>query len=361
MNRIKLFCAFAFLFIVLLITGCSTPQNTVKQLPEPTAANGYSSPVTYEMEFIIRINNIKFFGKDSLEKWNIANSIPKDEKPCLKIWCSNYTDLPNQRIIFNREPELKADDVFTDEENGNIISYWDLSKRILDTSEIVIKRRFKYMTYNYTPPFEEGKIPADYLTTPGNIFFFYTKHEEWLEQTPEIIKLANRIIENSVTIPQKTRAIFNWVRSKMTYKYPPEKRGVLEVIKKYEGDCGQYSALFITLCRSVGILARQQSGLVIKDKKIGYHVWSEVYFPGAGWIPMDCTLPDGYGHLENDRLISSIGLNIPLKYVPSWADYDTQDAQGNRTDFMQFMTVVKSGFSAVISTEKKVLSVTDIK
>lgn len=360
MNKIYHAILSASIIFFIFITGCSSSKNINGTLTEPLTENGFKSPAVYEMEFIIRVSNIKFFTPDSLEKWNLENNIPLNQPPLLKIWCSDFINLENQRIIINDRPELKPTDVFADNENGNSISYWDLSKKIYDTGEIVIKRHFKYTTYDYTPPFFEERMPEDYSETPDEIFFFYTKSEPWLEQTPELIKLANGIIVNAKTIPQKAKAIFNWVRSKMTYKYPPEKRGVLEVIKKYEGDCGQYSALFITLCRSVGIPARQQSGLVIEDKKIGYHVWSEAYFPGSGWIPMDCTLPDGYGHLNNKRLISSTGINIPLKYVPLWADYNTQDAQGNRTDFMQFMTVVKSGFSAVISTEKKVIGVSGL-
>ena len=361
MRKACILLVFFFSCLSILFFGCSTTQNSVKQIPSATAENGFKDPLIYEMEFVIRINNIKFFGLDSLQKWNAANNIPGNEPPTLKIWCSDIIDMPNQRIIFNKEPEFKPAEIFTDNENGNRISYWDLSKKILDTQEIVIKRHFKYVTYDYSPLFDEKNIPDNYTNEPDDLYFFYTKSEPWLEQTPEIISLANSITENAKGIPAKTRAIFNWVRSKMTYKYPPEKRGVLEVMKKYEGDCGQYSALFITLCRAAGIPARQQSGLVIENKKIGYHVWSEAYFPSIGWIPMDCTYPDGYGHLDNKRLVSSLGLNIPLKHVPSWSNYDTQDAQGNRTDFMQFMTVVKSGFSASISTEKKVIGVNNQK
>lgn len=361
MNKKYFALLISIILTSFLFNACSTSANTGLKLPEPTTENGFNAPCTYEMDFVIRINNIKLFSADSLINWNKQNGIPKNQPPVFKIWCSDFIDYPGQRIIENKTPELKPTDIFTDSENNNRISYWDLSDKLKDTSGIVIKRLFKYVTYDYAPRFDEKLIPKDYSSTPDNIYFSYTKAEPWLELTSEIIKLAGSITQNETTIPAKTKAIFNWVRSKMTYKYPPEKRGVLEVIKKYEGDCGQYSALFIALCRANGIPARQQSGFMIQDSKIGYHVWSEAYFPSAGWIPMDATDSTGYGHLDNKRLISSTGLNIPLKYVPAWATYDDQDAEGNRTDFMQFMTVVKSGFSAVIATEKRVVRISESK
>lgn len=349
------------IFLSFIFYACSGTAVLTGRLPETTNANGFNDARLYEMDFIIKINNVKILNTDSTLAMNEKNGIPAAQKPALLIWTADFLDLPNQRIIEKQETLAAPTEVFNDFENGNRICFWNLSDRLEDTSEIVIRRRFTFKTFDYTPPIDESKIVNDYSLAPDSLYFFYTKSEPWLEQDPAIVKMANGIVSEEKTVLAKTKAIFNWVRGKMKYVYPPEKRGVLEVIKKYEGDCGQYSALFITLCRSVGIPARQQSGFMLDAKQIGYHVWSEVYFKGIGWIPMDCTNSNGFGHLDNKRLISSLGMNIPLKYVPSWANYDEQDAQGNRTDFMQFMTVVKTGISADISTEKRIVRRIDIK
>jgi hypothetical protein len=342
---------FTHLFFTLFLLGCSGSKTLSTVTPE----NGFTGAKLVEAEFIIRIDSIKTFDADSLRKSNEKYGIASDNPPTLLIWCSDIIDYDNQRVSENIISETLPTEIFTDFENENKICFWDLSNRLNDTTSIIIRRKFSYYTYNYSPKLDTNAVFENYNSVPQELFNFYTKSEPSLEQNPEIIKTANQITFGEKTILRKAKNIFNWVYSNMHYKFPPEKRGVLEAISKLEGDCGQYSALFITLCRCVGIPARQQSGFTISGGKFGYHVWSEVYLPGLGWIPMDTTIPDGLGKLPNDRLIASIGMNILLKYVPIWSTYDHQDAQDGRTDFMQFMTMVRSGFSAKISTERNLL------
>jgi transglutaminase-like putative cysteine protease len=352
---VVLFC------VSVIISGCVPAGKLTSNLPYPAPENGFTNPKLVEVEFTIRIEKVKFFAPDSLRRWNISRGLPSDQPPTLLIWCSDFTDQTNQRIIEKKEPSVQPTETFTDFENGNKILFWNFSQKVREAGPIVIKRRFSYLTYDYKPEIDESKIALDYSSVPDNLYYFYTKSEPLLEQQADLVKMANKITGNEISLLNKAKAIFEWVRRKMKYVYPPEKRGVLEAVKKYEGDCGQYSALYITLCRSLGIPARQQSGFIINDGELGYHVWSEIYMPGLGWLPVDATDPQGFGHLDNKRLITSVGLNIPLKHVPSWANYDDQDVQGNRTDFMQFMTIVKSGFSANVISEKRVIKYNDVK
>ena len=45
--------------------------------------------------------------------------------------------------------------------------------------------------------------------------------------------------------------------------------------------------LFITLLRHNGIPAKWQSGWFLYPNNINLHDWTEVYFEGVGWVPMD--------------------------------------------------------------------------
>jgi len=213
MKRNLIILAF-FLISTYFIAGCSSANFTSAKLPDAIPQNGFTLPMEYEMEFIIRVNNIKHFSADSLKKWNLEHGIPENEKPLLRIWCSDFVNMPNQRILSNEISGATPDDETIENENGNKIYFWDLSSRLSDSAEIIIKRRFKYVTYNYSPAFSENDIPSDYRQTPDSIYYFYTKSEPWLEQTPEIVKLANGITASCGTIPQKTKAVFNWVRKK---------------------------------------------------------------------------------------------------------------------------------------------------
>jgi hypothetical protein len=337
------FCLFTFSFL----TGCSSSSFF-------TPEHGYTHPRLVEAEFTITIDSIHVLEPDSLKASNIRRGIDSVQLPAFLLWSADIIDHPAQRVKESTFPSTPPMEIITEYENGNRICFWDLSRQLADHVPISIRRKFSYITYDYVKKIDE-LASNSYGCEPEELFYSYTKAEPSLEQTPALILLADSIVRGEQTLAGKVHRIFDFVRAKMHYKYPPDARGVLDAVKCYEGDCGQYSALFIGICRCAGIPARQQSGLVIESGNFGYHVWSEVYLPATGWVPMDATLPDGFAHLPNNRLIASVGMNIPLHNVPSWATYLDQDAQGNRTDFMQFATMVTSGFTAKISTERKLL------
>jgi Transglutaminase-like superfamily len=344
----------AFVFIASL-TGCSSSASLFH------SANGLTYPRLVEAEFSISIDSVQLYDRDSLRASNERKGIPSGQPPTLLIWSSNVIDRPGQQVMECDFLNVLPTEIVTEHENGNEICFWDLSGKLAGPMPLVIRKRFSYTTYDYAPTIGEPAFKSSSEDIPDELFYFYTKSEPFLEQTPEIIALASSIVKDETSIMGKAKSIFTFVRSKMRYKYPPDARGVLDAIKSYEGDCGQYSALFIALCRCAGVPARQQSGFAIDSAGFGYHVWSEIFVPEAGWVPMDATLPEGFAHIPNNRYIASVGMNLPLKHVPLWASYADQDAQGNRTDFMQFATMVTSGFKAKITTERKLLRSEDLR
>ncbi|NUN08167.1 MAG: transglutaminase domain-containing protein [Ignavibacteriaceae bacterium] len=351
MRKIKIILILFVFFDFTLFYGCSGSQQTQSREGNYNSAFSISGPRYIEAEFIIRIDSVIASG-DLLLPYSA---------PSFLIWSSGPFTLPNQKIEKLDFENLPPSDIFTDHENGNIISCWDLTGSVNNGKQIIIKRKFSGHLYNLRANINSLLRLSDYDTVSTDLFYFYTKSEPSLEQSPEIILLAHEASGGNQNLNDALRSLFDWVRNKMKYIYPPEKRGVLAAIEKYEGDCGQYSALFITLCRALGIPARQQSGFAISDGKFGYHVWSEVYIPGTGWVPMDTTVPDGFCTIKNTQLVASVGMNIPLKHLPTWSTYSDNDAQGGRTDFMQFMTTVKSGIQAKISTERRLLDFREIK
>jgi hypothetical protein len=64
-----------------------------------------------------------------------------------------------------------------------------------------------------------------------------------------------------------------------------------------EGYCDSFAAALTMLCRYDGIPARMASGFITGDSEGGAfvvrdkdrHMWTEVYFPGVGWVPFDAT------------------------------------------------------------------------
>jgi len=65
------------------------------------------------------------------------------------------------------------------------------------------------------------------------------------------------------------------------------------VLNQRSGSCSEYSFLFSALCRLNGIPTRLIGGFEItKDGAGAFHRWTEIWFPGIGWVPADVTKID---------------------------------------------------------------------
>lgn len=68
--------------------------------------------------------------------------------------------------------------------------------------------------------------------------------------------------------------------------------GARDMLATTRGECGDYAALFVALCRAAGLPARPQVGFWA-DKTNEPHVWAEFHVPGHGWVPADPSVGDG--------------------------------------------------------------------
>jgi hypothetical protein len=117
------------------------------------------------------------------------------------------------------------------------------------------------------------------------------------EQTPQIIftnqiqQLSDSIVAGSIDPAEKVRKIYYWINDHIVWT------GALEysiipfipgyVLSNRRGDCGMQTLLFMALARYQGIPVKWQSGWMMHPKEVNLHDWCEVYYEGAGWIPLD--------------------------------------------------------------------------
>lgn len=85
--------------------------------------------------------------------------------------------------------------------------------------------------------------------------------------------------------------IYNWVRTFLQpASFDPVDRGAVYALQTRSGDCTEYAALFVALCRSSGIPARLVGGYrLYRDallEPMAYHNWAEVAIDGR-WILVD--------------------------------------------------------------------------
>ena len=337
--------------LTFLLYSCGSSNLLFKTLPQISNDNGFSQPRFVEGELVVHIRNINVLSGDSLKQWNKNHDVPENQKPTLMLWSSDIKDQVNQREVKDLEYSPKPTDNFIEADNGNRICYWNLSNELENKDSITVIRKFTYTAYDYRPKINKNIVDDNWNKIPLKIKKFYTKSENLLELTPAIVKTAKQITDNIKNPLDKAHAIYKWVRDTMKYVYPPKERGAAAALKTCTGDCGQYSALFIALARAVGIPARQQSGFMFMPDNKGYHVWSEIYLPGYGWEPVDATKSDGFLHIDNKRLIASVGMNIPVKHAPKWANYKNSEINNNRVDFMQLVSTLMTGVNADLSTD----------
>ena len=131
------------------------------------------------------------------------------------------------------------------------------------------------------------------------------------EQAPHIvftpyIKALCAELSDGITDPLgKARAFYDFITLNMKYNYMPD-YFVLENIaencaKNYNGDCGVFALLFITLCRCAGIPAQWQSCMAATPDSAGCHDWARFYVEPYGWLYADPSFGISSNRLQKEE------------------------------------------------------------
>ncbi|TXH87683.1 MAG: transglutaminase [Rhodoferax sp.] len=135
---------------------------------------------------------------------------------------------------------------------------------------------------------------------------FWRRATQLLPTDGIVRETALEATKGAKTDVEKARAIFNWVVAN-TYR-EPKVRGCGEgdiktMLETHNlgGKCADLNALFVGLCRAVGLPARDVYGIRLAPSAFGYkelsgnpaslkgaqHCRAEVYLSGFGWVAMD--------------------------------------------------------------------------
>jgi transglutaminase-like putative cysteine protease len=148
-------------------------------------------------------------------------------------------------------------------------------------------------------------------------------------------KTAGEITAGKKTTVEKARAIYDYVLGKMTYDKTAPGWGNGDTKRAFEvckGNCTDFHAMFMSLCRASGIPAGFEIGLFLpyergkKDEKLGgYHCWSYFRVPGTTWVPVDISEASKlkkddpakadyfFGAHTSNRVTLSVGRDIVLE------------------------------------------------
>ena len=129
-----------------------------------------------------------------------------------------------------------------------------------------------------------------------------TDLDKYIKQTnsacyiTEVIKTkARQLISGHTTTLEKAKAIFNFVRDNITYKYYENSlNGASKTLINGVGNCCDQANLIVALCRYSGIPVRYSHGqncyFYISQNFYG-HVWAQILI-GNTWYVADATGPN---------------------------------------------------------------------
>ncbi len=202
------------------------------------------------------------------------------------------------------------------------------------------------ITYNYTSSAQHFNMSDIKILPYNKDTYEYQKYTS--EQLPHICftdnvrHLADSLTQGDDNPASVVRKIYFWFKESIPWAGALEYSTIPNipeyVIKNMRGDCGEQTFLFISMLRYKGIPIRWQSGWMMPPDTQNLHDWSEVYYEGTGWVPVDVSydlqksdneiLRDFYlSGLDSYRLIVNSGIAGPLhpqkKYLRS-EPYDFQ-------------------------------------
>ena len=181
----------------------------------------------------------------------------------------------------------------------------------------------------------------------------YLKEEDNIEVNAPIVKSYASKIKGETT-EEIVQNIYEFTQKHMTYKHLQGVSGAKKALRERVGECSEYSAIMIALCRAKGIPARLVIGHIAREQNTK-HNWVEVYFDEYGWVTFDPTArPITVNIYKNGKLVKQeqrFDTNkIPVKYIaigknlfsPYWTRYSVPYNSNGKASIKETVTIKKT-------------------
>ncbi|MCR4435460.1 MAG: transglutaminase-like domain-containing protein [Clostridiales bacterium] len=124
--------------------------------------------------------------------------------------------------------------------------------------------------------------------------------DEAVKSSPEIDQTAVKIVGDEKNSYKKAYLIYQWITRNIRYDYDKAARisrspkgiasGSVVAFEERKGICFDYSSLYVSMCRAVGLKVRLVTGLGYSGISWGDHAWNQVYSSeDERWVNVDCT------------------------------------------------------------------------
>lgn len=221
----------------------------------------------------------------------------KTEVGLVGIYFNSITNQNRMRLLIDKDGERYTYNIYKEEDiqqfplqmgNGNY------TVRIMENTE-----GNKYRTVS-TKTIELN------LANPEAVFLNSIQEINW-DESMEAIKMAKALTKGMTSDQEKVNAIYNYITKNISYDrkkvntlttfYLPN---IDSTLKDGQGICYDYSSLFASMLRSVGVSTKMVKGYT-SELPNEYHAWNEVNIDGQ-WKVIDTTFDAVY--VQANRKVS---------------------------------------------------------
>lgn len=223
-----------------------------------------------------------------------ANAVPAGE--VIRCWLPFPKETHNRQSDVNLISVNSDEYIIADDKNEQRTLY--IEKKSIKNLPTIFNYQFSIKNYNEIFGITADNI-KDYDIGSDLYKEFTSERKPHIYFSNSLKQLSDEVVGDETNPYLKAKKIFNWMSKNIPWAGARE-YSTIESISEYclskkYGDCGIKALTFIALCRYNGIPAKWQSGWMIYPTRLNLHDWTEIYFEGHGWVPVD---PD-FGMVES--------------------------------------------------------------
>ncbi len=253
-----------------------------------------------------------------------VTNIPKEAKK-VSIWLPYPTSDAHQEVTPLLIAAPYPTSLHRDPEYGNAILFLSAANPRRDSIRVDMKflvTRREYVRRD----FSSVRVRVEGDTDP--LLKRWLQPDRLVPVDDRIRALARDVTRGKTADLEKVRAIYDYVVDNLTYDKSGTGWGRGDIYYACDvkrGNCTDFHALFIGLCRAVGIPAKFAIGFPLPPDRgqgeiAGYHCWAEFYLKGYGWVPVDASEANKhpekreyfFGAHDENRVQFTIGRDIIL-------------------------------------------------
>jgi len=243
----------------------------------------------------------------------------------VSIWLPYPVSDPNQEISDVKVTCRYPTSIKHDPEYGNSVLHVSLDNP--KESSVAVQLGFRVLRREYVRN-DFARVGGEAGGSSDGTMKRWLGPDKLVPLDGRIRKIAQEITRGKTNDLERARAIYDYVVSNMKYDKSGTGWGngdIYWACDAKRGNCTDFHALFIGLCRASGIPAKFAIGFPHPESRgqgeiAGYHCWAEFYLKGYGWVPVDASEASKhpekkeyfFGAHDENRVQLSIGRDIEL-------------------------------------------------